>query len=354
MKPMKIPDFDRKKEYFRAFWEKEVLDRPLISVKAPLKGTFNPVPYLYGVKSGNYLEALEKFAAEIENTYYGGEALPIYECTLGPDQFASFLGGKIEYSEDAGTSWVKPFWNDDYTEESVVPDMSVGGNYDKLMHFIKTAADFADGRFFISMLDLHSNMDAIMAARGSQDLCFDLADDPDKVKRVLEKILPLYPQIVDRTAEMGNMDQNGYIGWISTYSEEKFAVLQCDFSIMVSPEMTRAFIVPALEYEASCLKHNVYHYDGVAALAHLDDILAIKSIDAIQWVPGAGQPRTIEWMDLLKKIQQAGKRLWIGDWTPQEIKDHFRELNPRGLYFETLAETPSEADELIAYLKKNM
>jgi 5-methyltetrahydrofolate--homocysteine methyltransferase len=353
MTQINIPDFDRKKTYFKAFWENEVLDRPLISVRAPLNDKLVPLPYLYGVKSGNYLEALQRFVANMENTYYGGEALPFYECVLGPDQFASFLGGIIEYSEEAATSWVRPFWNDDYTEESVILDTSPGGNFDTLMNYIKTATAFASGRFLISMPDLHGNMDAIMAARGSQNLCFDLADDPDKVQRVLDRILPLFPQIVKRTAEMGNMDDTGYIGWISTYSEERFAVLQCDFSIMVSPEMTRRFIVPALEYEASCLKHNIYHYDGVAALAHLDDILAIKAIDAIQWVPGAGQPRTVEWIDLLKKTQKAGKRLWLYDWTPQEIKDHFRELDPKGLYFETSTKTPQEADELITYVRNH-
>jgi 5-methyltetrahydrofolate--homocysteine methyltransferase len=122
---------------------------------------------------------------------------------------------------------------------------------------------------------------------------------------------------------------------------------------MISPEMCRRFVVPALEYEASCLKHNVYHYDGVGALTHLDDILAIKSIDAIQWVPGAGQPRTIEWMDLLKKIQKAGKGLWLYDWSPDEIKARFKELDPSLLYFSTGAKTPREADELIAYVKNH-
>lgn len=349
-----IPDFDRIKTYFRAFWEGELVDRPLISVSAPLNDKQIPLPYLYGVASGNYREALERFAFNMENTFYGGEALPFYECSLGPDQFAAFLGGTIEYSDEAGTSWVHPFWDDDYTEAGVPQDLSRGTYFEKTLDFIRTAREAAAGRFLISMLDLHSNLDAIMAARGSQNLCFDLADDPEKVGRVLERVLGLFPQAVDAAAEAGDMDKNGYIGWIPAYSEEKYAVLQCDFSIMISPEMCRRFVIPALEYEASCLSHNVYHYDGVGALAHLDDILAIKAIDVIQWVPGAGQPRTIEWMDLLKKIQRAGKGLWLYDWTPDEIKGRFKELDPRGLYFSTSAASPREAEELIRYVRNRM
>ncbi|MDR1565896.1 MAG: hypothetical protein LBS48_01270 [Treponema sp.] len=351
---MNIADFDRKKQYFKTFWEGELIDRPLISVTAPLTDKRVSLPYLYGAESGNYRDALERFAFNMENTYYAGEALPCYECSLGPDQFAAFLGGTIEYSEEAATSWVHPFWNDDYTEADVRLDMSPGGYFAKILDFVRTAREFAGGRFFISMLDLHSNIDAIMAARGSENLCFDLADDPDRVERVLAKILPLFPQVVDAVAEAGDMDKNSYIGWAPTYSEGKFATLQCDFSLMISPEMCRRFVVPALEYEASCLKHNVYHYDGIGALAHLDEILAIKSIDAIQWVPGAGQKRTIEWMALLKKIQKAGKRLWLYDWYPDEIKARFKELDPRLLYFSTWANTPQEADELIAYVRNHM
>jgi 5-methyltetrahydrofolate--homocysteine methyltransferase len=76
---------------------------------------------------------------------------------------------------------------------------------------------------------------------------------------------------------------------------------------MISPEMCRRFVVPALEYEASCLKHNIYHYDGIGALTHLDDILAIQSIDGIQWVPGAGQKRTIDMDGPAQKDPKGGE-----------------------------------------------
>jgi len=350
---MYLDDFDRKLKYFDAFWEREIIDRPLIGIKAPKKPLL-PVEYLENAESGDYMPVLEKVARNFENTWFGGESLPVFECSFGPDQFSSFLGGEIVFSREMLTSWVKPFWDDDYSEESVKFDTTKGSSFDRLMDFIKTAAKFADGKFLISMLDLHGNMDAIAAARGSQNLCMDLIEDPDKVERVLNKILPLFPKVIDSVAEAGNMEKNGYLGWIPTYSREKFAVLQCDFSIMISPEMIRRFVVPAIEYEASCLKHCVYHYDGPGALSHLDEILGIKGIDVIQWVPGAGQPRTLEWMDLLKKIQKSGKGLWLGDWTPQEIKDHFKELEPGGVMYETWVNSPEEGEEFLKYIKRAM
>ena len=350
---MFIEDFERKQQYFDAFWAKDVIDRPLIAVTSKKK-PLAPVGYLENAESGDYLPVLEKVAANVENTWYGGEALPMFECSFGPDQFAAFMGGTIEFNTETKTSWVHPFWNDDYSEDMVQFHTAPGSYYDKMIHYITTAAEFAKGRFLISMLDIHSNLDAISASRGPQNLCMDLADDPDKVERVLRKVLPLFKQLVDVVSDAGNMDKNGYAGWIPIYSREKYAVLQCDFSIMISPAMTRRFVVPALEYEASCLKHNVYHYDGVGALSHLDDILGIKEIDVIQWVPGAGQPKSIKWIDLLKKMQKSGKGLWIEGWSPQEIKSHFKELDPKGIMFSTHVDSPEEGRELLEYVKRNM
>lgn len=137
------------------------------------------------------------------------------------------------------------------------------------------------------------------------------------------------------------------------YCEGKSAVVQCDFPRMISPGRFSRYVLPSLTQEASYLDHCVYHYDGPKALAHIDAVLGIKEIDCIQWVPGDGQPRTIEWMDLLKKIQAAGKSLWIYDWTPDEIKMHFKELELNKVAFSVYASSQDEADALLDYVVSN-
>ena len=66
----------------------------------------------------------------------------------------------------------------------------------------------------------------------------------------------------------------------------------------------------------------------------------------------AGQPRSIEWMDLLTKIQSAGKSLWIFDWTAEEIKANVKHLKPELVAFSLGAQTPEQADDLLEYLEK--
>ena len=343
-------NFGETKKYFRAFWAGAVLDRPLIAVTAPLNVRAVPVPYLSGACDNNYLPALKQFETYAENTYFAGESLPAFDISLGPDQYAAFLGGDIIFGE--GTTWVGAFWDHNWNGRKINIDTKKGGYFNRLISAYKTVADYANGRFLINMADLHGNLDALSAARGPENLCTDLYDSPDEIGRAVNAVVDTFPFVVDSIAAAGNMDKNGYIGWAPTYCEEKFAVLQCDFSCMLSPQMARKYVMPALEREAAHLKRSVYHYDGVNALGHLDDILAIKNIDVIQWVPGTGNPRTIEWIDLLRKIQKAGKGVWIYDWTPEEIMTRHKELSPEKLIFQVSAATPQHADELVNCLKK--
>ena len=352
-------DFEGAKKYWSAFWNKEMIDRPVVSITAPKKGIEMPSyywspTYSYNVcMDGNYQEALNKYEDVVAATYYGGEALPSFEVTLGPDQYAGFLGSKIEAGEGFYTTWAHPVV-DDWSNFEVKIDQSTGSYFDKVKKYMDYAATFAKDKFFINMLDLHSNMDALSALRGPQDLCMDLYDCPEEVHRVLNEVRKTYPEVFEMAFKAGDMKNRGSIGWAPTYcGDGKFAVIQCDFSCMLSPTQAREFVIPAIAEEAAYLDHSVYHYDGKEALGHLDDVLAIKEIDCIQWVPGTGTPPTIEWMDLLQKIQKSGKSLWIYDWTAEDIKAHFKELEPNKVAFSLGVGSQDEADSLLEFLVKN-
>ena len=345
------PDFDRASLYWKAFWEREIIDRPCICVYSPKAGVperFH-VPYMAG-HDGRFEDAMQMYEKSAASTYFGGEAIPYFEVTFGPDQFSAFLGAELTFSET--TSWVKPFVSD-WKSFNAKANFEKNEAWERLLRFMEYAAGYSDGKFLIGMLDLHSNMDCLSALRGPENLCMDIMDCPDEVEGALNDVRALYAPIYEKLYEKGNMKNRGCIGWASTYCEEKFAVVQCDFICMLSPEQARRFVIPAIAEETSYLDHNVYHYDGKEALRHLDDILAIPGIDVIQWVPGAGQPKTFGWMDLLKKIQKAGKRLWIYDWTAEEIRQYHRELRPEGIVYHVNVDSEKEAEDLILWLKKN-
>ena len=357
-----MENFERTKKYAEAFWEQEMIDRPYTVVTAPKKGRegdfiagsilYWPQPSLEACETGNYERVFSAAAGFIDATYYAGEALPCYQATLGPDEYAAFLGCSIHGEEGYVTTWADPIVKD-WDDFTVKIHKDAESYYRKMEKYLAASADFGKDLFLVSMLDLHSNLDAMSALRGPQDLCFDMMDYPEQIERALNEINDTYEDIYNMVYKAGRMAEQGTMGWSPIYCEDRSAVIQCDFACMISPEQSRKYLIPSLVREASFLDHSVYHYDGKDALRHIDDILAIEEIDCIQWIAGAGQPRTLEWMDLLKKIQSAGKSLWIFDWTAEEIKAHYKELEPNKVAFSLSVGSQDEADELLEYLEKN-
>ena len=344
------PDFERARTYWHAFWEREVLDRPVAVVTAP-KDPAHPVkkPSIIAGAGGDFLGALAGYERWAEATYFAGEALPSVDVWFGPDQFAAFLGAELVFAEDDETSWAKPCVTD-WSTVQLKLDETPGSVWSQLLDRLRTAAEYGQGKFLVSTLDMHSNLDALRGLRGTQELCFDIIDHPDEVERALDQVRALYAPVYEAVFAAGQMQQ-GTTSWLPAFCERRFAVVECDVICLLSQKHARRFVLPAIAEEAAYLDHCIYHYDGPQALTHLDDILAIPDFDVIQWVPGDGQPRSVEWMDLLQKIQAAGKGLYLYDWTLEDLEQHYRDLRPEGVVFNFAADSPQQADDLLEWLK---
>ncbi len=67
-------------------------------------------------------------------------------------------------------------------------------------------------------------------------------------------------------------------------------------------------------------------------LRHLDRILEIPEIQAIQWVHGVGEDAPImQWLPVIRKIQAAGKGV-IVDLQLHELEPFISAMKPDGLY----------------------
>ncbi|OGS22286.1 MAG: hypothetical protein A2252_06915 [Elusimicrobia bacterium RIFOXYA2_FULL_39_19] len=345
-------DFKEAKQYWNAFWNKEVIDRPCISITAPLDEKSKKLrPYQRARCSDTEFDkVLIDFDVWAESTYFGADAVPFFRFSFGPDQFSSFLGAELTVAEDKQTSWVNPYVTDWKTVKLQLNEDNE--NWKKMLYYINKASKFGEGKFITGMIDLHSNMDCLSAVRDPANLCMDILDCPEELDKVMKQVRSQYVPIHKAIHEAGAMVDRGCIGWIPCYAEGKFAVVQCDFMCMISPEHARRFVMPAVAEEAAYLDYSIFHLDGANALVHLDDILAIPDIDAVQWVPGAGKPPLIEWMDILKKIIKAkkGTQLYC---TVEEAKIFHKELGPQGVFYDIGATSKKEADDLIAWFKKN-
>lgn len=345
------PDFAAAKWRWAAFWEHEIIDRPLCWVQAPLDGAAQaPHPAYLAGWNDDFAEAAQQYDAYAAGTYFAGESIPIFTPSFGPEMFGAWIGADLERSEHSkdATSWAVPFV-EDWREELPIRFDPNNTWWRRTLEFVTTAAHIGRGKFLVSMLDTHSNADGLASIREPALLCMDFLDTPELMHQAMRDVRAVYEPTYDALWKAAYGPEYGSAGWLPYYCEGKFGTTQCDFAIMVSPALFNEFFLPALEEEWAYLDHSAYHYDGPGALVHLDSILAAKDLDSIQWTPGSGAKPFIEWMDLLKVMQAAGKSLYIPTG-PEEIKIYHRELKPELCCYQLSCSSQKEADDTLKWL----
>ena len=90
-------------------------------------------------------------------------------------------------------------------------------------------------------------------------------------------------------------------------------------------ESESEIVVPSLNHQCAETDNSVYHLDGPDAIRHIDALMTIQDLNALQWTFGAGQPDGgwEGWFDLYRKVRKAGKALQISiyDGSTERIFD---------------------------------
>lgn len=349
------PDFDESAARWAAFWAGEMLDRPPVVITCPREGVEGaPRPNYWTMLHDPIEDVVAATDAWVRSTYWGGDSMPQFSPGFGPDIFAAFLGAELEFSRgmETRTSWAVTYVND---WRDVLPlEIDTESRYwMRMRDLCRGLAEVAEGHWLVSHLDLHSNLDALESMRGASKLCVDLYDCPELVREANDQVRELYAPVYDIFYEDGRMADVGTgAGWISAFSEGKCNAIQCDFAALIGPKHFRELVVPDLTAEAEHLDHCIYHWDGPTALCHMDDLMAIEAIDCIQWVPGAGNPPLVEWLDLLEEIQKRGKSVMCYT-TIDELPRFHERLDPSRLFYSLSAPSRDELERVVEWIQNN-
>jgi hypothetical protein len=142
------------------------------------------------------------------------------------------------------------------------------------------------------------------------------------------------------------------VSWMAIPSFGRMHIPSCDFATMIAPRQFREFVLPVLHQEVQAMTHNIFHMDGKGVARHLDAILELPNVQAVQWVQGVGADQPIlQWVPLIKRIQAAGKSVVV-DLTRAELEPLIDALRPEGIYL--CLPSQDEADEraILARLMK--
>lgn len=341
MKNTYINDWQKIYDRFDEWWHCADVKKPLMKIIAngkngktiPLEKPLDP--------AGIYLDSryiVTGYRNYCETHFFLADSYPNVDLNLGPGSMALYLGSDPEFAWD--TLWYKETTEDPEEFEKLSYD---SGNKWWLKHqeIIRDAVSLADDQFYVNIPDIIENMDILSALRGPQNLCYDIIDDGDAIKHGVEKIDNLYFTYYDAFYNMvkSTDDIVSYTAF-NILGKGKVAKIQCDFSAMISPDNFRTFVQPSLRKQCRLLNHSVYHLDGPDAIKHVEALMEIRELNALQWTCGAGKPDggSEGWYPIYDKVRDAGKGLWImlsdggpADWA-RSAKRLVQRYGKKGMY----------------------
>lgn len=344
------PDFATAMERVDAWYHHQVLDRPPVQFV-----NYGPLPPAQPDDTRTWKERwfdteamLEAFEQYIKKTSFEGESFPIFWPNLGPVVYSAFYGLEMSYEET--TVWAEhlPDW-EEILQLSFNPENVAFKQIEKITTL---ALERCKGRYMVGYTDLHPGMDCISAWRNNELLCMDLYDKPEAVKKAGALAIRDWHRIFDHFDTVLKRHNQLSSTWMGIPSFGKLHIPSCDFSAMISTEQFKEFVLPGIIEEMKGMTHNIFHMDGPGVARHLDVLLELPQINAIQWVPGAGAGKPImQWIPLLKRIQNAEKSMVI-TLKKEELDDFMKAMTPKGVFLCIWTANPQEQKDILEKLLK--
>jgi len=329
------PDFDMAMKRVEAWFANEMIDRPCVRFSehnVDFAGSRTMAGKTWPDLKARWFDAefqVDSFIESIRGRTFLGETFPVFWPNLGPNVYAAFHDVDLEFGEV--TSWIRHCiheWSDlaklKFNRENLY--------FKKIEELTDVALQKSEGRFMVGYTDLHGSLDCAADWRDPERLCLDLVDCPEKVHELVrlanENFLPLFDHYDAVLKAHGQLSAT----WMGIPSRGKMHIPSCDFTSLISTRGFDEFYLPCLLAEVQAMTHIVFHVDGKGMIRHLDRILAVPEIHAIQWAQGVGDDLPIlQWLPLIKRIQAAGKSVLV-DLQLSELEPFINAMNPNGLY----------------------
>ena len=347
------PDFDQIMQRYEAWLNCEIIDRPPIWLPPYFAEPKKPHPAKPYVslkdKWLDFEDHLNEFEAIIDGSIPVGDSPQRLFPNLGPELVSTLFDAELEFADH--TSWTIPCYKSCRDILDVEPNFGAP-MWQAIHKYTAMSLERGKGKWVTGLTDLHFNADLLSALRDPQELCFELMDDPEGVQAACRHVDGFMEAIYNDLYEPIAAAGEPICGWTPAPHAGRMHIPQCDFICMISPEMFRKTVLPCIEHETNFADRSIFHLDGPGALGHLDDLLALPNLHAVQWVYGAGAGTCTDWVDVYKRIQAGGKAL-------QLICDNFDQalamtehLKPEGVWFYVIdSHSPQEFDAFVGRIE---
>ncbi|MFH1009557.1 MAG: hypothetical protein V1800_18945 [Candidatus Latescibacterota bacterium] len=353
MKEIFKKDWESTQERFKAWWQGEDLvacvmaprEKPAIAVSAP------PPPANPGEKWLDTAYRMADAEYAFANTLFAGESFPYFDPSIGPGNLAIMLGSRPDYKFN--TVWFESCMSDPEACPPLAYDPESEG-VKAQMAVIAAGLEKAKGRFLVGMPDLIENIDILASLRGTENFLLDLVVRPDFVKEKVSEINQVFFQAFDRIYPLIKDEKNGNASAsFRIWGPGKTSKVQCDTAAMISPAMFAEFVVPALTEQCEWLDYSLFHLDGTQCIVQLDNLLAIESLDAIQWIPQSGRPQGGDpmWHAMYRRILEGGKSVQAVGVRPEEVVPLLDAVGPKGMFIMVGAKSERDAEDILKMIE---
>ncbi len=348
------PDFEACLERIEAWFHQEIIDR------APIRFHRHNAEYdkvISGSKHKNlydrWMDAefqVQSFLDSTRNIRFNAETFPVYMPNLGPNVYAAVHGTNMEFGET--TSWCEEIID---SEDDLAKICFSKENkfYKQIMKMTQLALEMSENQFWTGYTDLHPGMDCAAAWRGSEKLCFDLVLNIDLVKSLLKKSTEHFLEFYDDYDTLLKAARQPSVTWMNIpIPNGRMHIPSNDFSFMISPGMFDEYALPILQEEVKTMTHNIFHCDGKGVANHIDSILSVPEVRAIQWVQGmADEYPIMQHISFIKYIQSKDRSV-IVDLDKSDLEQFMNTVSPKGIFLWIATENEDEEKAILKKLLK--
>ena len=325
------PDYPEARQRIEAWWAGSSMGRPAVLARVPRPDAPPPptderprdqreLDPMWHVRNAEWQLAACEWPAE---TMPG--VFPEFASNLMIP--AVFAGAELDYRPD--TTWMKPM-PDVYERE--LPAFTTDQPIFRLLDSVQRLyVQRLGGRGLVSPPPMLDGMTTLSAFRTPEQLCIDLIDRPEHVKRVAARLNDIFLEshraFFATLAELGHAQT---VTWADIYAPGRAEMVQCDFGIMLSPAMYEEFVIPDLRRMTEYFDYSCYHLDGTPQTRFLDLLCSLPRLHAIQWNPEPPAPPPLEWLDFYREVRKRKRSLWIA-CDAETAVSLTRQLGPDGL-----------------------
>lgn len=337
------PRFPQIAKRHEQWWRGELTDGPL------LMGFANTNPDRPITRRLEYLMDPDRWLAEklldLRQTYRAGDALPAVRIDFGPVALGALLGAKTEFGSD--TTWTEAFIDDDWSN---APDWILRPDNEwwiRLQNLLSLVTDAAKGKFLVCTPDLGGSADVLLNLRGSTGLCMDAIDTPRRIRDAIDAIFPVWRESFCKQYQKTVEHGAGICHWLGLWSNQPYVIPACDFCYMIGPDEFESTCLSDIARQAGAVGRAIFHLDGPGSARHIDALLDLPQLQAIQFTPGEGTKSALPWVDMFRKIQDRGKSVLV--FCPaEEMVELSRSVDTSRLAMIIFLPTVGELDDLMA------